>query len=136
MQFPRSIGPAHARRQVPIGTEGQEILYARKRFSLRPKEWLSPRRQRLLAGERMVAALRQNAKTSIAQIVGIRFAKGSFQQSAKESDPVVRRLLDPRSGVKTQPEWPGRALFAAAEDGPTDAVLIVQGQRQGQGQQQ
>src|SRR5438309_6253828 len=122
VQLACQVGLLHCRRQFAEGTEGKEVFQRTGKLPLAPQIRLCPLWQRVFAPElhKRLVLLRQNTKAGFVQIgqfvhwLGIHLV----QQTANESQGLLRWCLPPGRPVKALPESSCRSLLAAAEQGP------------------
>ena len=139
MEFSGEIRLAHVLRQIAEGAEGEQVTNGSERFPIVEEERFRPAGQRILAQKfkHVFPGTGQDAKSGAAQVgqaLG-RFAVGGRKQPAEEIHGLFGGHFPARGAVKTFPERPIRPLFAAAEEGPAHAALVVLGLRKGQGKQ-
>ena len=134
VQLARQIGPPHGRGQAAEGTKREQVFHAAQGAALAPQKRLGPRRQSIVAPQRQGSFIRagQDAKAGLRQIGqgSERLAIGRMQQAADKIQALFARQLMLGIGIKPAPKGPRRTLFAAAEQRPTHAALVVLRARQ------
>src|SRR5262249_51074490 len=138
-QLAAEVPFTHRCGQSPELTKRDQVFHDFPGLVVTKQERFGPRGQFAFAPKRVFRPIfREDAQAGSAQAVRVLdlFTVDRLQQPAEKADAEFRRRLDPRGRKETLPEGLARPLLAVAEEGPTNAALVILGARERQRQQE